>query len=279
MHVNSTRIHFFSHRPLSVLSKSSIAGLIGVAFFSMFMWLTVKDLPFFIIIAAIMVVCAAFIFTGVRWMPFLSSAVCACFLYFLLIPTPFAFNHLAHPKDTDSGVWFSFAVFVIILCFVWCMVLAIGTGISTGIQNYRQRERQTTPRWFSPVLAGMIGLLLGAILITAIAQPSTAAATVDASGNGTIHMSATNFGQTVMTIGKGKKLTLVNDGSFYHVISAGTWMNGQPVLHHSANEPIVYNVEINGAGKSVEIGPFNTAGVYHLYCTVHPGMNLTVIVR
>ena len=27
------------------------------------------------------------------------------------------------------------------------------------------------------------------------------------------------------------------------------------------------------------IGPFNTAGTFHLYCTVHQGMNLTVIVQ
>ena len=279
MHKLTTRKHYFSHRPLSALSKSTIVGLLGVAIFSMLMWLTVKDLPFFILITIIMVACTAFIFTRVRWMPFVSSVVCAGFLYFLLIPTPFAINHLAHPKDTDSGIWFSFEVFVILLCFMWCMVMAIWTGISTGIQNYRQREQQTTPRWFSPTLTGMIGLLLGAILIAAIIQPGSAAATIDTSGNGIVHMGATTFGQTVMTIPKGKNIELVNDGSYYHSISTGRWINGQPVLQHTAQEPVVSNLAINGAGKSVEIGPFTTAGVYHLLCTVHPGMTLTVIVR
>ena len=111
-------MHIFSHQPLSVLSKSTIAGLVGVAVFSILMWLAVKDLPFFIMIAGIMVICAVCIFAGVRWMPFLSSVVCAGFLYFMLVPTPFALNHLIHPKDTDSSTWFSFLVFVIILCFV-----------------------------------------------------------------------------------------------------------------------------------------------------------------
>jgi len=30
---------------------------------------------------------------------------------------------------------------------------------------------------------------------------------------------------------------------------------------------------------SVEIGPFTTAGIYHIYCSVHVGMNLTVVVQ
>ena len=37
------------------------------------------------------------------------------------------------------------------------------------------------------------------------------------------------------------------------------------------------NVEITG--ESREIGPFPIAGVYHLYCTLHQGMNLTIVVQ
>ena len=36
-----------------------------------------------------------------------------------------------------------------------------------------------------------------------------------------------------------------------------------------------YNIT-NG---SVEVGPFATAGVYHIYCTLHQGMNLTIVVQ
>ncbi len=28
-----------------------------------------------------------------------------------------------------------------------------------------------------------------------------------------------------------------------------------------------------------EIGPFTTAGIYHLYCSIHVGMNLTIVVQ
>ena len=43
--------------------------------------------------------------------------------------------------------------------------------------------------------------------------------------------------------------------------------------------PGMNNVQISGNGSSQVIGPFNTPGTYHFYCTVHPGMNLTVIVQ
>ena len=279
MHTGLTRRRTFSHRSLSVLGKSTLAGLVGVAVFSLLMWLTIKDLPFFLLLAAIMAVCAAFLLTGVRWMPFLSSAICACFLYFLLIPSPFAFNHLAHPKDTDASLWISFGVFVIILSFVWCLITAIWTGISTGVQNYQHPERQAPPRWFSAAMTGMFGLLLGSLLIAAIGQPGSAAATIDTSGNGVVHMGVANFEQPTMTISKGKKLELVNDASSSHILSTGYWTKGHQVVRHQANEPVINNVEISGTGKSVEIGPFNMAGTYYVLCTVHPGMTLTIIVR
>jgi plastocyanin len=31
--------------------------------------------------------------------------------------------------------------------------------------------------------------------------------------------------------------------------------------------------------KSVTVGPFTTPGTYHLYCTIHPGITLTIIVQ
>ncbi len=32
-------------------------------------------------------------------------------------------------------------------------------------------------------------------------------------------------------------------------------------------------------GDALAFGPFNVVGTFHIYCTVHPGMNLTVIVQ
>jgi plastocyanin len=41
--------------------------------------------------------------------------------------------------------------------------------------------------------------------------------------------------------------------------------------------PTVNNVQVTSS--TVSIGPFITAGTYHILCTVHPNMNLTVIVK
>jgi plastocyanin len=43
--------------------------------------------------------------------------------------------------------------------------------------------------------------------------------------------------------------------------------------------PTVSNVQFTSAGQSQSIGPFNTAGAFHFYCSVHSGMNLTVTVQ
>lgn len=293
MHVDSTRIHFFSHRPLSVLSKSTIAGLFGSAVFVMLLWHVVRAVPFFLTLTAIMFICTVFILTGIRWIPFVSSFICSLFLYYMLIPTPFALAHFAHPKGNGSNPWLSFWFFVIVTGTVWFMTMTIAIGISAGIQNYRQRKQQTTPRWFLPILTGMIGLFLGVLLIGAIVQPSSAIATPshtvasqastnatrDANGNTVVHMGTVNFAQSAVTVTKGKKLKLIDDGSFEHILSTGSWVNRQPVLLQQAGEPAVHNVDLKNTGASVEIGPFTTAGTYHVLCTLHVSMTLTIIVQ
>ena len=306
MDVGSTRSHFFSHRPLSALSKTTIAGLFGVAVFGMLIWLIIRAVPFFLIIIAVMFICAVLIPTGIRWIPLVGSVVCSISLYFMLIPTPFAFAHFMYPKGTGSNPWLSFWMFVIVAGFVWCMITTTVIGISASIQNYRQREQQTTPRWLSFALTGMIGLFLGALLLGAIVEPGNATATLGnatvasstttksgsaaattgktlttthVSGNVVVHMGMTDFAQNTVTIAKGQKLKLVNDGSYYHIISTGLWVNGQPVVQQQAGGPVVNNVNVTSAGTSVEIGPFTKAGTYHLLCTVHSGMSLTIIVQ
>lgn len=43
-----------------------------------------------------------------------------------------------------------------------------------------------------------------------------------------------------------------------------------------ADAPEVNNDDVTGG--TIEIGPFTTSGVYHVYCTIHKGMNLTILV-
>jgi plastocyanin len=120
-------------------------------------------------------------------------------------------------------------------------------------------------------------MVIGAILIAAIAQPSAPTGTTYTNGMPTVHMSAGNFDQPSITISKGSKLLLVDDVSILHILANGSWQNGAPKPEKEPGAPAINNVQVNGT--SVEIGPFTAAGTYHIYCTVHVGMNLMVIVQ
>jgi plastocyanin len=93
-----------------------------------------------------------------------------------------------------------------------------------------------------------------------------------------VHMNDTNFVQPDITIKKGQSLTLTDDTSTTHIVSNGTWDangNQKPGAEHGA--PAVA-LQFQG-DDSQAAGPFNTAGTYHLYCSIHPNMNLTVSVQ
>ncbi len=118
-------------------------------------------------------------------------------------------------------------------------------------------------------LCGVIALLLAAC--------DTGGSATSTAGN-PVHMNDANFVQASITIKKGERLTLIDDALTPHIIANGTWENGTA---HSARElgaPLVKDVQINGS-SSQTIGPFTTAGTFKLYCTIHSGMNLTVVVQ
>lgn len=89
-------------------------------------------------------------------------------------------------------------------------------------------------------------------------------------------MGVANFSQNIVQVSKGSKLKLVDDGPFEHILENGKWNeNGLPVTMREAGAPLVNNLDVTGG--TVEIGPFTKAGDYHLYCTIHKGMNLTIL--
>jgi len=90
-------------------------------------------------------------------------------------------------------------------------------------------------------------------------------------------MSAANFTQSSVTIAKGSKLLLVDDVAVTHILANGSWQHGKATPAREPGAPNVSNVQVNDT--STEIGPFTTAGIYHLYCTIHQGMNLTIRVQ
>lgn len=128
----------------------------------------------------------------------------------------------------------------------------------------------------------LIVCALSALIITVLAacgagNTSGSNGATGSSGN-TVHMNDANFVQSSVTIKKGESLNLVNDVSAIHIIQNGEWVGGAPKSNQEAGAPAVQAVQIQGGG-SQSVGPFTTAGTFKLYCTVHPGMNLTVIVQ
>jgi plastocyanin len=106
---------------------------------------------------------------------------------------------------------------------------------------------------------------------------STGSSDQNASSTSAVHLAASDFAQPSITIAKGSKLTLINDTSTVHNIQNGSWVDNEAKPLKEKDAPTV-QTQFNGNDTQM-VGPFPVAGTYHLYCTIHAGMNLTVIVQ
>ena len=137
----------------------------------------------------------------------------------------------------------------------------------------------------------LVALALGSILLAACSRPGSATSSTGGGGatatstssggggggcaTGTVHMGPSNFVQSCANVSKGSKIMLVDDVQVLHIITNGMWdSSGTPHPAKEPGAPVVPNVNISGG--STQIGPFNTAGTFHIFCTVHVGMNLLV---
>ncbi len=122
--------------------------------------------------------------------------------------------------------------------------------------------------------------MLGTILVSLIvaANPQSSTANTNPNAEPTVHKGVNSFTQNIVLVPKGSKLMIVDDGQYPHVLQNGMWdANGTAKTQAEPGAPTVNNININGG--SIEIGPFSTAGVYHICCTVHVHMNLTNLVE
>jgi plastocyanin len=119
------------------------------------------------------------------------------------------------------------------------------------------------------------GLFVSGLLTAILAACSL----TDEAGRGgpQVQMSGFAFIQSSITINKGDTLTLVNEVSGPHLITNGSWNGVTPEQKTESGAPVVA-LTFNGY-DSAPLGPFKTAGTFHFYCTLHQGMNLTVIVH
>jgi plastocyanin len=118
------------------------------------------------------------------------------------------------------------------------------------------------------VVLGLLTVLFAACTI----RDSSAAAT-----GPTVHMGGADFLQKSVTLKKGDSVNLVDDSTSPHIIVNGSWVGSQQKPAQEPGAPTV-KLQFNG-NDSAPMGPFNTAGTFHVYCTIHQGMNLEVIVQ
>lgn len=120
--------------------------------------------------------------------------------------------------------------------------------------------------WKFLVLTSMFMMLIGAV---AACGGSTGSAVP-------VHMGDHLFPQNTVSLHRGESILLINSSSMQHIIENGTWKNQEAHPGAELGAPKV-NATI-AAGSSQTIGPFTVTGTFHFYCTIHPGMNLNVIV-
>ena len=264
----------WSRRPLAALGNLTTAALIGSALGFTTLLLTILlatgvfIIPLFIVAVALFIV-AGLVATGLRWTPLLGALMGLGTLIGGVFTQQYFVYHLTHPAEGEP-----FIVSLLICIFA---IVAICAGTGAAVQNYRSSVRQA-PRWLPIPLVALGGFVLGALLVSLLVQATPApSTTATVNGVTAVHMGISNFDQSSVTINKGSRLMLVDDGSYRHILSNGTWVNNTPHPATEGGAPTVGNIQVSG--NSVEIGPFNTSGTYHIYCTVHPGMNLTIIVQ
>jgi hypothetical protein len=264
----------WSRQPLAALGKLTTAALIGCALGYVTLLLTILlatgafIMPLFIVAVALFII-AGIVATGVRWTPLLGALIGLGTLIGGVFTQQYFVYHLTHPAEGGAFIM------SLLICVFAVITICAGTG--AAVQNYLSTVRQP-PRWLPIPLAALGGFVLGALLVSLLVQampiPST---TATVNGVPAAHMGISNFDQSSVTISKGSRLMLIDDSSYLHILSNGMWVNNTSHPATEAGAPIVGNIQVNG--NSIEIGPFNTAGIYHIYCTVHPGMNLTIIVQ
>jgi plastocyanin len=120
----------------------------------------------------------------------------------------------------------------------------------------------------------------GAPTTTANNAANTTTNSASTAGNSAdVSLDSTTFSPASITIAKGGSVNLINSTAMVHIIQNGTWDSGAAKSEAESGAPAVNALQFSTVSQKQTVGPFNTTGTFQLYCTVHPGMNLTIIVQ
>jgi plastocyanin len=121
----------------------------------------------------------------------------------------------------------------------------------------------STPRIFLIIPGLLAGFLIPNLLATPRPVP-----TAD------VGMVTQDFGKDVITLHRGERLTLINDSNAVHVIGPG---RDTYVYSPQRGNPVT-GFHLMQTNSAYTTPPWQAAGTFQLTCTVHPGMNLKVVV-
>jgi hypothetical protein len=265
-----TRPSFLARQPLSALDKITIGALIAgaVGYGWLQVLIGVFVLPIDILVVGFLLV-AGLVASGWRWGP-LVAAIYGVFIFigaFIFAPQ-YTILHLQRLDEVGPFI-------AVLLGLTGAALAAITGGFSTW-RTLRGAKRDT-PFWAPLLAAGCVGLILGALVAANIAAANPATGGNAASvAVGTVHLGPVNFASSTAVVARGGALHLVDDGDYTHIFRNGSWNGNTARPEAEPGAPAVNNAMLSHG--SLDIGPFNTAGTFHIYCTVHPGMSLTIIV-
>ena len=224
-------------------------------------------IPPVIVFMSIYLVCGIIVATGWRW-AMVFPLVFSTLGVVGELSTGFPLYALSHP----SADYVAFINFVLNYPLQIMVIGAAGTKLAQTLR----REPVHRPRWLSLGLGVVAGVMLGALLI-GLNVRATVAGGASGAGTETVHLAGATFAPNIVALHKGDTLTIVDDAPVPHILTNGSWSkDNRPVPGVEPGAVILNNVNLNN--NTVTVGPFTTPGTYHIYCTVHPGMTLTISV-
>lgn len=204
-----------------------------------------------------------------RWLYALAVPIGALLLYGL-VTQPDVLHNLGNPKTISGG----YAHFLGVMLPILATLMASTASLGAALQRARYSHRM--PRSLNLVLSLILGLTIGATVFGAVVQPPHLPTAYLTNGVPTIDLDVSSFTVKQINLPKGSKLMLKDTTPVNHLLVNGQWLQGAPIQQREPGAPLVNHIPLSG--NSTIIGPFATAGKYHIICQLHRGMMLTIIV-
>lgn len=126
-------------------------------------------------------------------------------------------------------------------------------------------------RWVVWLCCAVVGLAVATAIAMIMAGKEAPSAGVTA-----VQLDVATFSPAAVEVPLGSVLEFVDlDDGEPHFLANGQWagMTITPATDQPG-APVLDELEVDGG--TVTVGPFTEAGVFPIYCSIHPGMNIEV---